>query len=219
MSIGSVDGAAVTEARRRIELILDPPKVENGAVYMGKVVSITKFGAFINILPGRDGLMHISKVGKGERVNNVEDVLSLGQAIEVRVDDIDVQGKVSLNYADAPASAPGAPREDRGPRSDSRGDTRGDSRGDSRGGRDDRGGRGPRPDRDRDRGPRRDDARPSSPAPRSTPNGSTTISFDEAFDAQIAQEIGDLGPSTQAAEAPSESRGDSRGGPRRRRRS
>jgi hypothetical protein len=56
---------------------------EVGATYMGKVVNITKFGAFVNILPGRDGLVHISKLGGGKRINSVEDVLELGQEIEV----------------------------------------------------------------------------------------------------------------------------------------
>ncbi len=105
VTIGSTDGAAVTEARRRIELILDPPKAEIGAVYRGKVVNVTKFGAFVNILPGRDGLLHISKLGKGKRVEKVEDVVDLGDEVEVRVDDIDPQGKVSLSLGDAPAPA------------------------------------------------------------------------------------------------------------------
>src|SRR5207245_2785688 len=83
------------EARRRIELILDPPKAEVGAVYAGRVVNITKFGAFVNILPGRDGLVHISKLGRGKRVERVEDVVDLGDEVSVRVDDIDPQGKVS----------------------------------------------------------------------------------------------------------------------------
>ncbi|MGH8976512.1 MAG: polyribonucleotide nucleotidyltransferase, partial [Acidimicrobiia bacterium] len=72
VSIGSKDGAAVTEARRRIELILDPPTAELGAIYTGRVVNITKFGAFVNILPGRDGLVHISKLGRGKRIDRVE---------------------------------------------------------------------------------------------------------------------------------------------------
>jgi polyribonucleotide nucleotidyltransferase len=97
VTIGSKDGAAVEEARRRIELILDPPKAEIGAIYSGKVVNITKFGAFVNILPGRDGLLHISKLGRGKRVEKVEDVVDLGDEVEVRVDDIDPQGKVSLS--------------------------------------------------------------------------------------------------------------------------
>jgi polyribonucleotide nucleotidyltransferase len=97
VTIGARDGGAVAEARRRIEMILDPPKAEVGATYTGKVVNITKFGAFVNILPGRDGLVHISKLGRGKRVERVEDVLDLGDEIEVRVDDIDPQGKVSLS--------------------------------------------------------------------------------------------------------------------------
>jgi polyribonucleotide nucleotidyltransferase len=97
VTIGAKDGNAVEEARRRIYLIVDPPEAEVGATYEGKVVNITKFGAFVNILPGRDGLLHISKMGSGRRVERVEDVLTLGQSIEVRVDDIDPQGKVSLS--------------------------------------------------------------------------------------------------------------------------
>ncbi len=99
VTIGARDGGAVAEARRRIEMILDPPKAEVGMIYTGKVVNITKFGAFVNILPGRDGLVHISKLGRGKRVDRVEDVVDLGDEIEVRVDDIDPQGKVSLSLA------------------------------------------------------------------------------------------------------------------------
>src|SRR5207237_10934154 len=97
VTIGPQDGAAVNGARRRIELILDPPKAEVGAVYAGRVVNITKFGAFVNILPGRDGLVHISKLGRGKRIERVEDVLDLGDELTVRVDDVDPQGKVSLS--------------------------------------------------------------------------------------------------------------------------
>jgi polyribonucleotide nucleotidyltransferase len=99
VTIGAKEGAAVEEARRRIELILDPPKAEIGQIYSGKVVNITKFGAFVNILPGRDGLLHISKLGRGKRVEKVEDVVDLGDELQVRVDDIDPQGKVSLSLA------------------------------------------------------------------------------------------------------------------------
>jgi polyribonucleotide nucleotidyltransferase len=60
-------------------------------------VNITKFGAFVNILPGRDGLVHISKLGRGKRIDRVEDVLSLGDELSVRVDDIDQNGKLSLS--------------------------------------------------------------------------------------------------------------------------
>ena len=108
VTIGAKDGNAVEEARRRISTILDPPLAEVGAVYPGKVVNITKFGAFVNILPGRDGLLHISKMGQGKRIERVEDVFELGQPVEVRVDDIDPQGKVSLSLAgEAPAPSGG----------------------------------------------------------------------------------------------------------------
>ncbi len=113
VTIGARDGSAVQEARRRIEMILNPPSADVGATYEGRVVNLTKFGAFVNILPGRDGLLHISKLSSlngGRRVNQVEDVLTLGQQVEVRVDDIDPQGKVSLSLASedtvAPSEAP-----------------------------------------------------------------------------------------------------------------
>src|SRR5439155_22210398 len=99
VTIGGRDGGAVAEAKRMIELILNPPEADVGGIYTGKVVNITKFGAFVNILPGRDGLLHISKLGAGKRVDRVEDVVSLGMEVSVRVDDIDPQGKVSLSLA------------------------------------------------------------------------------------------------------------------------
>jgi polyribonucleotide nucleotidyltransferase len=101
VTIGGRDGNAVAAARQMIEQILHPPEVDMGATYNGKVVNITKFGAFVNILPGRDGLLHISKLGGGRRVDRVEDVLSLGAQVEVRVDDVDPQGKVSLSLTSA----------------------------------------------------------------------------------------------------------------------
>ena len=125
VSIGSKDGVAVEEARRRIELILDPPTAELGAEYTGKVVNITKFGAFVNILPGRDGLLHISKLGRGRRIDRVEDVLNLGDELTVRVDDIDNSGKLSLSLVGDDAAGGGdrvpAPARDRWPGDRSRG--------------------------------------------------------------------------------------------------
>ena len=96
VSIAGTDRDAVYEAQRQINLILDPPTADVGGVYAGKVVNITNFGAFVNILPGRDGLLHISKIGGGKRIKRVEDVLDLGQEIEVKVEDIDPNGKISL---------------------------------------------------------------------------------------------------------------------------
>ncbi|MHB1090986.1 MAG: polyribonucleotide nucleotidyltransferase, partial [Ilumatobacteraceae bacterium] len=131
ITIGSPDSSKVEEARSRILAIVDPPTAELGATYTGRVVNIAQFGAFVNILPGRDGLVHISKLGGGKRIARVEDVLNLGDEVQVRVDDIDDRGKVSLSLlgpdgqpiggGDAGSDAAGdrAPRErtnDRGPR-------------------------------------------------------------------------------------------------------
>ena len=105
VTIGAVEAWRMEEAKAAILAIVDPPKAELGKVYNGRVVNITKFGAFVNILPGRDGLVHISKLGGGRRINAVEDVLTLGQEIEVRVEEIDDKGKVSLTPAgDMPAA-------------------------------------------------------------------------------------------------------------------
>ncbi|HEX6418727.1 MAG TPA: polyribonucleotide nucleotidyltransferase [Acidimicrobiales bacterium] len=109
VSIGSTDKGAVEEAKRQIQLILNPPTAEVGQIYTGRVVNITKFGAFVNILPGRDGLLHISKIGGGKRIDKVEDVLDLGDEVEVRVDDVDPNGKVSLSLASAPEPAGAEP--------------------------------------------------------------------------------------------------------------
>ena len=189
VTIGSPDNSRVEEARARILAIVDPPTAELGAIYDGRVVSTTKFGAFVNILPGRDGLVHISKLGNGQRVNNVDDVLTLGDVIKVRVDDVDDKGKVSLtpvdeNGQDLPGGGGGGGerrerRDDRGPRED-RGDRGGRSndRGD-RGG--DRGGR--------DRAPREERA-PRGDAP-------VEVSFEAEFDSELRSELGDLGPDTR----------------------
>jgi polyribonucleotide nucleotidyltransferase len=132
VSIGSKDGAAVTEAERRIRLILDPPTAEVGEVYEGRVVNITKFGAFVNILPGRDGLVHISKLGRGKRIDRVEDVLSLGDALEVRVDDIDQNGKLSLSIVGDEPPAGDAGDSSSGERAVTGGDARTNDGGRSR---------------------------------------------------------------------------------------
>ncbi|HEV3227403.1 MAG TPA: polyribonucleotide nucleotidyltransferase, partial [Acidimicrobiales bacterium] len=168
VTIGSVDGGAVEEAKRQIQLILNPPTAGVGEVYTGKVVNITKFGAFVNILPGRDGLLHISKMGGGKRIDRVEDVLDLGDEVEVRVDDVDPQGKVSLS----PISPLGG---------DGSGAANGDGDGESR-------------------PPRSSSSRSGS----GSGGGAEVVSFEDAFDAELREEFGDLGP----AEAASGDRGD-----------
>ena len=97
VSIGSPDREKVTEAERQIRLIVNPPTADVGAEYEGRVVNITKFGAFVNILPGTDGLLHISKLGGDRRLDKVEEVLNVGDAVQVLVDDIDPNGKLSLS--------------------------------------------------------------------------------------------------------------------------
>ena len=157
VTIGAVEASKMEEAKARILAIVDPPKADVGATYMGRVVNVTKFGAFVNILPGRDGLVHISKLGKGKRINNVEDVLTLGQEIEVIVEEIDEKGKVSLTPG---ASWNPFPNGDGG----------------------------------------------SAPAPAAVATGDpvavgdrpVAVSFDDAFDAELAGELGDLGPGGEA---------------------
>lgn len=94
VTIGSVDKAAGEEARRRIELLT--ADVEVGQVYEGKVIKLMDFGAFVNILPGRDGLVHISQISHN-RVETVADELSEGQSVKVKVLEVDRQGRIRLS--------------------------------------------------------------------------------------------------------------------------
>lgn len=94
IQIAAVDQAAGNEVKRRIELLT--AEVEVGKIYEGKVIKIVDFGAFVNILPGRDGLLHISQIAD-RRLNSVTEVLSEGQVVRVKVVDIDKQGKVKLS--------------------------------------------------------------------------------------------------------------------------
>ncbi|MCG6873266.1 MAG: polyribonucleotide nucleotidyltransferase [Gammaproteobacteria bacterium] len=94
VKIASVDLGAGAEAKRRIEQIT--ADVEVGTVYQGKVVKLMDFGAFVNILPGRDGLVHISQISN-ERVENVSDKLSEGETVTVKVLEVDKQGRIRLS--------------------------------------------------------------------------------------------------------------------------
>jgi len=94
IKIASTDNAAAQEAIRRIEQIT--AEVEVDAIYTGKVVRLMDFGAFVNILPGRDGLVHISQISN-ERVNQVSDVLNEGDQVTVKVLEVDKQGRVRLS--------------------------------------------------------------------------------------------------------------------------
>jgi polyribonucleotide nucleotidyltransferase len=97
--IGADNGAAAEAARAMINAIANPTMPEVGERYLGTVVKTTNFGAFISLLPGKDGLLHISKLrglAGGKRVENVEDVVSVGQKLQVEISDIDDRGKLSL---------------------------------------------------------------------------------------------------------------------------
>ncbi|WP_394204791.1 polyribonucleotide nucleotidyltransferase [Shewanella waksmanii] len=107
VKIASANGEATKEAIRRIEEIT--AEVEVGSIYNGKVVRIVDFGAFVTILPGKDGLVHISQIAE-ERVANVSDYLEVGQEVKVKVMEVDRQGRVRLSMKEAaPKSEEPAP--------------------------------------------------------------------------------------------------------------
>lgn len=97
--IGAVDGPSAEAARAQVNAIANPTNPEVGEQFLGTVVKIATFGAFVSLLPGKDGLLHVSEVRKlagGKRVENVEDVLGVGQKLLVRITKIDDRGKLSL---------------------------------------------------------------------------------------------------------------------------
>ncbi len=122
--IGATDGPSAEAARAQVNAIANPTNPEVGEQFLGTVVKIATFGAFISLLPGKDGLLHVSEVRKlagGKRVENVEDVLGVGQKILVKITKIDDRGKLSLEPVveesadqagrDAVSEAPEAPAE------------------------------------------------------------------------------------------------------------
>jgi polyribonucleotide nucleotidyltransferase len=97
--IGAVDGPSAEAARAAINAIANPQMPEVGERFLGTVVKTTTFGAFVSLLPGKDGLLHISEVRKlvgGKRIDNVDDVVKIGQKIQVELKEIDPRGKLSL---------------------------------------------------------------------------------------------------------------------------
>ncbi|MDQ0756952.1 polyribonucleotide nucleotidyltransferase [Arthrobacter sp. B3I4] len=98
--IGATNGPSADAARSAINAIANPQLPEIGERYLGTVVKTTTFGAFVSLTPGKDGLLHISelrKIAGGKRVDNVEDVVSVGQKIQVEITKIDDRGKLSLS--------------------------------------------------------------------------------------------------------------------------
>src|SRR5205823_6179970 len=139
----SRDGESAQQAVEMIEAIAHPRPIEVGERYEGTVVKTTTFGAFVNLVPGRDGLVHISKLGRGRRLSSVEEAVNQGDRLTVEVQDVDPQGKISLK----PVGPDWDPPEGGWPRPE----------GEERGDRGDRGDRGERRERrEGDRGRDRD---------------------------------------------------------------
>jgi polyribonucleotide nucleotidyltransferase len=120
--IGAREGAGADEAARIIDEIANPRPITVGEHFTGTVVNTTTFGAFVNLVPGRDGLIHISKLGRGKRLASVEDAVKVGDTIEVEVQDIDDRGKISLRPVGpewaVPEGGEAEGSEDRPPRRD-----------------------------------------------------------------------------------------------------
>jgi polyribonucleotide nucleotidyltransferase len=94
--VSGADAAAVSAAVDKINAIANPQLPKVGERFLGTVVKTTAFGAFVSLLPGRDGLVHISKLGSGKRIAKVEDVVNVGDKLQVEIADIDGRGKISL---------------------------------------------------------------------------------------------------------------------------
>lgn len=106
--IGATDGASAEAARSAVNAIANPQVPEVGERYLGTVVKLTTFGAFVSLTPGKDGLLHISelrKLNEGKRVDDVEDVLGVGQKVQVEITKIDDRGKLSLSPVVAESDA------------------------------------------------------------------------------------------------------------------
>ena len=109
--VGATDGPSAQAAIDMINAIANPQLPKVGERFLGTVVKTTDFGAFVSLLPGRDGLVHISKLGKGKRVAKVEDVVKIGDKIRVEIADIDNRGKISLVPVDEDGAGEAAPAD------------------------------------------------------------------------------------------------------------
>ena len=94
--VGATNGESAQAAIDKINAIANPQLPKIGERFLGTVVKTTDFGAFVSLLPGRDGLVHISKLGRGKRIAKVEDVVKVGDKLRVEIADIDNRGKISL---------------------------------------------------------------------------------------------------------------------------
>jgi polyribonucleotide nucleotidyltransferase len=129
--IGATDGPSAEAARAAVNAIANPHIPEVGERFLGTVVKTTTFGAFISLLPGKDGLLHITQIRKlhgGARIDNVDDVIKVGEKIQVEIREVDDRGKLSLipvevaereaaeGHSDSPPAREGAGAADDGPR-------------------------------------------------------------------------------------------------------
>ncbi|GAB2468027.1 polyribonucleotide nucleotidyltransferase [Jatrophihabitans fulvus] len=106
--VGAADGPSAAAAVDRINAIANPQMPKVGERFLGTVVKTAAFGAFVSLLPGKDGLVHISKLGRGKRIGKVEDVANVGDKIQVEILEIDQRGKISLGLVDETKAADGA---------------------------------------------------------------------------------------------------------------
>jgi polyribonucleotide nucleotidyltransferase len=144
--VGATDGPSADAARDAINAIANPHMPEVGERFMGTVVKTTTFGAFVSLLPGKDGLLHVTQIRKlhgGRRIENVDEVIHIGDKIQVEIREIDDRGKLSLVPVEViereaagedlgGGGEPSGEREDRGDRPPRRDRDRGDSGGDRR---------------------------------------------------------------------------------------
>ncbi len=103
--IGATTGSAAEAAMAVINQIANPTMPKVGERFLGTVVKTAAFGAFVSLIPGKDGLVHISKLGNGKRIGKVEDVVNVGDKIQVEITEIDQRGKISLTPVSSDASA------------------------------------------------------------------------------------------------------------------
>ncbi|GAA3355868.1 polyribonucleotide nucleotidyltransferase [Saccharopolyspora gregorii] len=101
--VGAADGPSAEAAIDKINAIANPQLPKVGERFLGTVVKTAAFGAFVSLLPGKDGLVHISKLGQGKRIGKVEDVVNVGDKLRVEIADIDNRGKISLIVVDEEA--------------------------------------------------------------------------------------------------------------------
>lgn len=110
--VGAADGPSAEAAIDLINAIANPQLPKVGERFLGTVVKTAAFGAFVSLLPGKDGLVHISKLGNGKRINKVEDVVNVGDKLRVEIADIDNRGKISLIVVKEEEAAPAADSTD-----------------------------------------------------------------------------------------------------------